>query len=130
MYSECDVLVPDNIEFDFGYFKCGRGSAQVWIKLCMKPMSMNLRLACGVKDQDGATSVGNARKQKLPDAQGSKCQVIRDEFENIFTSLKEKHSSTHNAAQLRLWINIPIGTHWDYDEPHKVPKFGIAKTGT
>jgi len=34
----------------------------------------------------------------------------------IFISLKEKHGSTYNAAQLRLWANmLQIDTHQDYD---------------
>ena len=74
-------------------------------------------------------------KQKLPNAddrQGSKPQAICDEVEDIFTSLKEKHGSIYNVAQLQLWANmLQIGTHRDYDEPPKVPVFGVtAKTGT
>ena len=30
--TECEGLVPDNTEFDVGYFKGGCGSANVWIK--------------------------------------------------------------------------------------------------
>ena len=74
-------------------------------------------------------------KRKLPNAddrQGSKPQVIRGEVEDIFTSLKEKHGSIYNAAQLQLWANmLQIGTHRDYHEPPKVPVIGVTtKTGT
>ena len=47
--------------------------------------------------------------------------------------IKEKHDSTYNVAQLRLWANmLQIDTDRDYDEPSKVPlMFGVnAKTGT
>ena len=56
------------------------------------------------------------------------CQWERD----WFTSLKEKHGSKYSAAQLWLWANmLQTGTHRDYDEPPKVPMFGVnAKTGT
>ena len=142
--TECEGLVPDNTEFDFGYFKGGRGSAKVWIKSEEDLKSMyetyvnekEISLWClGSEKEDGATSVSNTNKRKLPNAddrQGSKRQAIRDEVEDIFTSLKEKHGSTYNAAQLRLWANmLQIGTHRDYDEPPKVPMFGVnAKTGT
>ena len=30
--TRCEGLVPDNTEFDLGYFKGGCGSAKVWIK--------------------------------------------------------------------------------------------------
>ena len=81
----------------------------------------------------GVTNTGN--KRKLPnsdDKQGSERQAIHDEVEDPFASLKEKHGSTYNAAQLRLWANmLQIGTHRDYDEPPKVPMFGVtAKIGT
>ena len=139
--------VPDNTEFDVGYFKGGRGSAKVWIKSEEDLNSMyetylmeqEISLWClGPEKEDGTTSVSNtniSNKRKLPnvdDKQGSKWQGIRDEVEDIFTSLKEKHGSTYNAAQLRLWANmLQIGTHRDYDEPPKVPMFGVtAKTGT
>ena len=92
----------------------------------------------GPEKEDGTTSVSNtniSNKRKLPNAddkQGSKWQAIRDEVEDIFTSLKEKRGSTYNAAQLQLRANmLQIGTHRDYDEPPKVPMFGVtAKTGT
>ena len=49
----------------------------------------------------GVTNTGN--KRKLPNAddkQGSERQAIHDEVEDPFASLKEKHGSTYNAAQL------------------------------
>ena len=145
--TECEGLVPDNTEFDVGYFKGGRGSAKVWIKSEEDLNSMyetyrneqEISLWClGPEKEDGTTSGSNTNignKRKLPhadDKQGSKRQAIRDEVEDIFASLKEKHGSTYNAAQLRLWANmLQIGTHRDYDEPPKVPMFGVtAKIGT
>ena len=140
--TEYEGLVPDNTKFDVGYFKGGRGSAKVWSKseedlnsMCKTSLNeQEISLWClGPEKEDGTTSVSNTNKQKLPNAddrQGSKRQAICDEVEGIFTSLKEKHGSTNNAAQLRLWANmLRIGTHRDYDEPPKVPMFGItAKT--
>jgi len=92
----------------------------------------------GPEKEDGTTSGSNTNignKRKLPNAdgkQGCKRQAIRDEVEDVFASLKEKHGSTYNAAQLRLWANmLQIGTHRDYDKPPKVPMFRVtAKTGT
>ena len=56
----------------------------------------------------------------------SKRQAIRDEVDEIFADLQDKHGSTYTAAQLRLWANmIQVGTHKDYDEPPKVPMFGF-----
>ena len=128
--TECEGLVPDNTEFDFGYFKGGRGSAKVWIKSEEDLKSMyktyvnekEISLWClGPEKEDGTTSVSNTNKRKLHDRQGSKWQAIHHD---IFTSLKEKHGSTYNAAQLRLWANmLQIGTHRDYDEPPKVSMF-------
>ena len=62
----------------------------------------------------------------------SKLYTVRDEVEDSFASLQEKHGSTYNAAQLRLWANmLQTGTHRDNEEPPKVPMFGVtAKTGT
>jgi len=60
----------------------------------------------GPEKEDGTTSGSNTNignKLNLPNAddkQGSKRQAIRDEVEDIFASLKEKHGSTYNAAQL------------------------------
>ena len=140
---ECEGSVPDNTEFDVRYFKGGRGSAKVWIKSEKDLNSMyetyhneqKISLWClGPEKEDGTTSVSNtniSNNRKLP-KQGSKRQAICNEVEDIFTSLKEKHGSTYNAAQLQLWANmLQIGTHRDYDEPPKVPMFGVtAKTGT
>ena len=119
---------------------------QVWIKSEENLNSMyetylneqEISLWCLGPEKDGTTSVSNtniSNKRKLPngdDKHGSKRQAIRDEVEDIFTPLKEKHGSTYSAAQLRLWANmLQIGTHRDYDEPPKVPMFGVtAKTGT
>lgn len=63
--TECEGLVPDNTEFDFGYFKAGCGSAKVWIKSeedlkSMYETSVNekeISLWClGSEKEDGATS--------------------------------------------------------------------------
>ena len=55
-----------------------------------------------------------------------KRQAIREEVEEIFASLQEKHGSTFSAAQLRLWANmLQVGTHRDTNEPPNVPMFGF-----
>ena len=106
---ECKGSVPDNTEFDVRYFKGGRGSAKVWIKSEKDLNSMyetyhneqKISLWClGPEKEDGTTSVSNtniSNNRKLP-KQGSKRQAIRNEVEDIFTSLKE------------AWFYIQCGT--------------------
>ena len=84
---ECEGSVPDNTEFDVGYFKGGRGSPKVLIKSEEDLNStyetylneQEISLWClGSEKEDGATSVSNnniSNKRKLPNAddkQGSK----------------------------------------------------------
>ena len=111
--TECGGLVPDNTEFDFGYFKCGHASAKVWIKSEEDLKSMyeiyvnekDISLWCLGSEKDEATSMSNTNKRKLPNAddrQGSKQQAIRDEVEDMFTSLKEKNGSMYNGTASTL----------------------------
>ncbi len=146
--SECEGSVPDNTEFDIGYFK-GRGSAKVWIKSeddlkCMydaysKGSNTEISMWClGREQSDHTDSASSTKKRQHPDGDEisskpvSKRQAIREEVDDIFSTLTEKHASTYTPAQLRLWANmLQIGTHRDYDTPPKVPMFGTsAKTGT
>jgi len=111
--TECEGLVPDNTEFDVGYFKGGGGSAKVWIKSEENLNSMyetyrneqEISLWClGPEKEDGTTfgsdkNIGN--KRKLPNAddkQGSKRQAILMKL-RIFLLLKRSivlHKMRHS----------------------------------
>ena len=127
--------VPDS--FDVGYYK-GRGSAKVCnddLK-CMydahsKDYDQEIGMWCQGREQDDIECTsGSGRKRKTDNASfkpPSKRQAIRDEVEEIYADLREKHGSNYTAAQLRLWANmIQVGTHKDHDEPPKVPMFGFS----
>ena len=138
--SEFSNLVQ-NDDFDVGYYK-GRGSAKIWIKdeediKCMyeQHSGSEVSLWCQGKhdDADTPTDTGNKRKASSQDPRPLKRQAIRDEVDELFAVLQEKHGSTYTAAQLRLWANmLQVGTHRDTDNPPKVPMFGLKtpkKTG-
>ena len=96
-----------------------------------KDYDQEIGMWCQGREQDDIECTsGSGRKRKTDNASSkppSKRQAIRDEVEEIYANLREKHSSNYTAAQLRLWANmIQVGTHKDHDEPPKVPMFGFS----
>ena len=129
--SECGDHVPEDEEFGIGYYK-GRGSAKIWIKDEEDVASMysdhsnssEISLWCdGIDDTQG---IGSKRRAPINrEERPSKRQAIREEVDELFTQLQEKHGSEYTAAQLRLWANmLQVGTHRDTDKPPNVPMFG------
>ena len=136
--NECGDNVPDNI-FDVGYYKGQRGTAKVWIKdeediRCMYQQlcGTEANLWCdGLPDSNdvASDSLGKKRKSTNQDGRVSKRQAIREEVDELFEELKEKHGSKYTAAQLRLWANmLQVGTHRDLENPPSVPMFGVGHT--
>ena len=134
-YKEC--VPPASTEFDIGYFKPSRGSSKVYIKSnadieCMYESykdQLELNIWCIGEDQEEyeePTGAINKRRRYDQDPQKtSRRQSIRDEVDEIFLELKEKHEQNYTAQQLRLWANmLQIGTWKDRDNPPKNPMFG------
>ena len=136
--EEChDSSVSDG-NFDVGYLK-GRG--KIWIKDEEDISSMYklygygpVNMWChgdGYDDESENTVHSGTKRHSTEDnlTKPSKRQAIREEVEEIFSELQEKHSSAYTPAQLRLWANmLQVGTHKDYDNPPNVPMFGkVAK---
>ena len=129
--SECADHVPEDEEFGIGYYK-GRGSAKIWIKDKEDVASMysdhsnstEISIWCdGIDDSQGIGSKRKATTNK--EERPSKRQAIREEVDELFAQLQEKHGSEYTAAQLRLWANmLQVGTHRDTDKPPNVPMFG------
>ena len=131
--SECGDSVSET-DFDMGYYKGQRGSAKVWIKdgediRCMYDQlsgtKATLRCEGQIDPDQECDSLGKKRKSSLGGRPISKRQAIREEVDEIFANLQEKHGSRYSAAQLRLWADmVQVGTHRDSDNPPNVPMFG------
>ena len=107
-----------NTEIDIGYFKPSRGSSKLYIKSnadieCMYESykdQVELNIWCMGEDQkenEEPTGAMNKRRRYDQDPQKtSRRQSIRDEVDEIFMELKEKHEKNYTAQQLRLWANM------------------------
>ncbi len=135
--SEFSDLVLET-SFDVGYYK-GRGSGKVWLtdeedmKCMYKELSgHDISLWCEGKHEDDVdAATGSKRKAVSQEPRPSKRHAIREEVDDLFAELQEKHGSHFTAAQLRLWANmLQVGTHRDTDNPPKVPMFGLNKTSS
>ena len=61
------------------------------------------------EQDDTECASASGKKRKTDDASSkppSKRQAIRDEVDEIYADLQDKHGSTYTAAQLRLWANM------------------------
>ena len=105
--SEFGSLISDKDDFDVGYIK-GRGQSKVWIKdeedlKCMYDMFSKNAEICLWCEGCNDSYCGNSKKRKndsVSDKPISKRQAIREEVEEIFATLQEKHGSTFSATQL------------------------------
>ena len=147
--AEFKHLVSSRSNFEVGYNSGQRGSLKIWIKdeedlinmysIHNKPEQEIVLWCKGLRSEPDETSTVNAlvtsgKKRRAVDNEDrpiSKCQLIQDEVDEIFTQLQEEHDLQYTPAQYRLWANmIQVGTHKHYDTPPNVPMFGIsAKAG-